>query len=1074
MTKGIIKSFRILCAVLAAIILVSVILAYSHYLRLKKVFISEISRKASSLIGQQVRIKDIALNPAAVIVIDDLEVENPPGFGEGQLLKIRRLSLSVRYRELFRERLSFRSIDIDQPDLQIRKDKNNRLNISDALRSFLSRKTTTRYSIDTTRIRSGVLGVNAGQQYRLADIDLTLDHLSSDPGTKTLFKLTASAFEKGVLSAEGSVLLKDDPVKFDLSVSLKYIDLSFLSGFIKGNKIPTAVGKAEAVLRATGDMANGADLRSEVSVRSEGTLFGIMGRKEVKLTSDAFLNIRAGSLLIRDAMLNAGDTSSVQITGTVKDLISQPSYSAEALINVRDLSAFNIMKGITVGGVMTSNTIHITGKLDGTMPKISGVLQFSHASFKAAKADLEDINAKITFSSEKEMSAQGGVVARVMRAGHYVFSVPSDAKFNFNVRGKATSLALVSSAEFIPLQVSIEKEKALRVERVKAGVEGVMGRGTFVGKGSFGLTGIRLGDYTLKNCDGALGLDYQGNNIILKKPDIRSDAFKISADEIRMAILSRNKTLTATTRNLSGSYPEKKMEINQLNCSADLNFAENDLSGRIAFADAQIDYQRLSKGIISGKAKFNKDTFSLDFAGTNLFGGTANFSVGGRTSGGPFPMTLTAAIGKIDLREMSSVLARSYKIPYQPTGELDVASFRGTLESGNLINGTASFRGKKLSVFKSGEDKPVIKDGVLNSEATFHGRDLEFKAEASSGALTASLSGRVDGFMEKNRSGRVHLALPEVKAPELRNAFWNVFPDSLLYAGLEGSVAADISVDSEKGRLSVEGGLKIKDLRIEGENGEYAIGPVNGNVPVHYSTAAPAGEPPEIPSFDRTEFDSLNAYYAKKHAEEGFSRITIGSLRYGFNLVEDIEIEISQKGRYLNVRRIGANIFGGRLSGSAFISFSDGLHYRVGMIVKGISLTRLCDDIPPIKGYISGRVDGIALLKGSGQGKKDLIGRADFWSYSAGGEKTVMSREFLQKIGGPSMQAYLGERPFDKGVIGVYLEKGFLIFRELEISHKNFFGMTDLSVKVAPLNNRIELDHLMSTIAEAAERAKGK
>jgi hypothetical protein len=435
-------------------------------------------------------------------------------------------------------------------------------------------------------------------------------------------------------------------------------------------------------------------------------------------------------------------------------------------------------------------------------------------------------------------------------------------------------------------------------------------------------------------------------------------------------------------------------------------------------------------------------------------------------------MTLTAAIGKIDLREMSSVLARSYKIPYQPTGELDIASFRGTLESGNFINGTASFRGKKLSVSKSGEDKPVIKDGVLNSEATFHGRDVEFKAETSSGGLTVSLSGRVDGFMEKDRSVRVHLALPEVKAPELRNAFWNVFPDSLLYAGLEGSVAADISMDAAKGWLSVEGGLRIKDLRIEGENGEYAIGPVNGNVPVHYSTTA--GEPPAIPSFDRTEFDSLNAYYAKKRAEDGFHRITIGSLRYGFNLMEDIEIEISQKGRYLNVRSIGANIFGGRLSGSAVVSFSDGLHYRVGMIVKGISLTRLCDDIPPIKGYISGRVDGIALLKGSGQGKNDLIGRADFWSYSAGGEKTVISREFLQKLGGPSMQAYLGERPFDKGVIGVYLENGFLIFSELEISHKNFFGMTDLSVKVAPLNNRIELGHLMSTIAEAAERAKGK
>jgi hypothetical protein len=58
--------------------------------------------------------------------------------------------------------------------------------------------------------------------------------------------------------------------------------------------------------------------------------------------------------------------------------------------------------------------------------------------------------------------------------------------------------------------------------------------------------------------------------------------------------------------------------------------------------------------------------------------------------------------------------------------------------------------------------------------------------------------------------------------------------------------------------------------------------------------------------------------------------------------------------------------------------------------------------------------------------------------------------------------------------VGVYLQKGDLIFKELEISNKNFLGITDLSVKVAPLSNRIGLDHLLWTIVEAAERAKKK
>ncbi len=63
---------------------------------------------------------------------------------------------------------------------------------------------------------------------------------------------------------------------------------------------------------------------------------------------------------------------------------------------------------------------------------------------------------------------------------------------------------------------------------------------------------------------------------------------------------------------------------------------------------------------------------------------------------------------------------------------------------------------------------------------------------------------------------------------------------------------------------------------------------------------------------------------------------------------------------------------------------------------------------------------------------------------------------------------------FDKGVMSLYLQNGFVIFKELEISNRNLLGVTDLSVKVVPLNNRIAIDHLRWTITEAASRAKEK
>ena len=410
---------------------------------------------------------------------------------------------------------------------------------------------------------------------------------------------------------------------------------------------------------------------------------------------------------------------------------------------------------------------------------------------------------------------------------------------------------------------------------------------------------------------------------------------------------------------------------------------------------------------------------------------------------------------------------------YAESGSTHIA-FEGAAGAVDSLRGSMKVKATKLSVTKTGGNKKIVKDASLDSDLTFRGKEIFLRSGVRAGSAAAALSGTVSNFISRDRSARISVVLPDTKPADIRSAFWDVFPDSLLYAGLSGTLSANVSIAYGKAGSSAEGVIRAKDIAIEGENGEYSIGPVNGTVPFHYSKNNSREGPISLPSFDPDEFKALNEYYAKLRPAKGSNKITIGSLRYGFRLLNDIEIWLDQKGSYLNVDRFDANIFGGKLNGSAVVDISDGLNYRAGLLVKGISLTRLCEDIEPIKGYVSGKVDGVALVKGSGTSLSGLIGRAGFWAYSAGGEKTKISREFLQKIGGPSVKAYLGERPFDRGVISLYLQNGFLIFKELEISHKNLFGITDLSVKVAPFNNRIEIDHLMSTIAEAAQRAREK
>jgi hypothetical protein len=287
-------------------------------------------------------------------------------------------------------------------------------------------------------------------------------------------------------------------------------------------------------------------------------------------------------------------------------------------------------------------------------------------------------------------------------------------------------------------------------------------------------------------------------------------------------------------------------------------------------------------------------------------------------------------------------------------------------------------------------------------------------------------------------------------------------------------LSSDLAIVYTVGDLKVNGELTVKDLIITGENGEYSVGPVKGVAPIAYSKKDNSPEEMSMPSFERSEFNTLVESYGKENPGPDFTRISIGSISYGFRLLEDLNMRLEQRGSSLNIGHFSGNIFGGRIDGSAVIDISKGLSYRAGFVLKGLSLTELCKGIEPIKGYISGKVDGIGMFKGTGTGLSNLAGKADFWAYSTGMEETKISREFLHRLGGASLKAYLGDRKFDKGVMSLYLQNGFVTFKELEISNRNFLGIKDLSVKVAPLNNRISIDHLMWSVTEAAQRAQKK
>jgi hypothetical protein len=749
------RVIKVILLLLLAFIICILAFAYLRYRDLKNSLIIKIADEATSFIGQKVEIRDLFIGPASDIILHDISVKNPAGSVSGELLRIRKLHLKMKYAGLPAGRFDFQNITVYSPELTIVRDKEGRMNISEKLMEFFKRKSTLRYGIDELTIESGIFDFNKDKKYRCDNVSMHLKNLSSDSDTKTEIKGSA-LYASGRIGFDGWAYLKNKSKKMNISVFSDGVSLSAFRDILDKYKINTEQTKIAMDLTAEGEMDTGVNFKSKFQIKNTGLYPFRNEIKDIVFSADAFWDMREGSVFLKDISLEADGILRLRADALIKDLIKNPVFSSEIKINRIDLSSLRIREDLALSGVMTSDTINIKGMSKEMLPEISGTIFIKSAALK------------------------------------------KDSKKNI-------------------------------------------------------------------------------------------------------------------------------------------------------FKDA-------------------------------------NFNC----------------------------------------------------------------------IFKS------------------RGGDLGFTLRSVMGKISTDVSGTIKKIMQKERIAEIKINQPEVKVADIRETFWEIFPDSLLYAGLDGVISSEALISFAPGILRVNGTLRIREFILQGENGEYSIGPVNGAMPIAYSKSNDEKKVLKLPSFDRSEFDTQIKYYSQGTFGKDYSRITIGSLNYGFKFSDDINIWIKQEGSLLNIGRFSGNIFGGRLNGSAVVDVSDDLNYRAGILIEGLSLTKLCDGIEPIKGYISGKVDGIASLKGKGREISQLIGKADFWTYSTKEEKTKISREFLQRVGGPSLGAYLRDRNFDKGIMSLYLQNGFIIFKELEMSNSNLLGMTDLSVKVAPLSNRIAIDHLMWSITAAAQRAKEK
>jgi hypothetical protein len=642
-----------------------------------------------------------------------------------------------------------------------------------------------------------------------------------------------------------------------------------------------------------------------------------------------------------------------------------------------------------------------------------------------------------------------------------------------NASGDPKNVELLSSVDLSPIAVRIKGEKTVHIENLAFRVKGnIKGKG-FSGESRVNMEGIQYDTHQIPWLRSNAILAYTENIIKAKTFSLEGKDFTLSAKQLTVTLPKTTNTVIVEMEDMNASYPGRRAEIRRTALSLKLNRGGKALSGDLGFSIGETLFGDARTGFIQGSGRFDDKYFSLDVSGAEVSGGSIKLSAKGRSSEGPFPLSVMTSAENINLGNLPGEALRMANIPYVMSGNIKNIIFEGTFSSEESVQGEAEIQAEKISLLNK-ERRNILQGVSLRGGLSFRGNDLDFTSHMNAGKISTDISGTVKRFMQKGRMIAAKIIQPEVNITDIRETFWDIFPDSLLYAGLEGTLSSDVTIRSDGRDIKAEGTVSVKDILLRGENDEYSVGPVNGVIPVAYEKSDKPTRELQGYAFERPEFENLVREYSRKTFDNRYQKITVSSFRYGFELLNDITLWVKQEGNVLNVGRVSGNIFGGKLNGSAVIDISNGLVYRAGLLIEGMSLMKLCDGIEPIKGYLSGKVSGLVNIKGTGTGLANLIGKADAWTYSTSDEKTKISKEFLQKIGGPSLKAYLGDRKFDKGNMSVYLQNGYIIFRELEISNRNLFGMQDLSIKVAPLSNRIAIDHLMWAIVEAASRAKKK
>ena len=473
-------------------------------------------------------------------------------------------------------------------------------------------------------------------------------------------------------------------------------------------------------------------------------------------------------------------------------------------------------------------------------------------------------------------------------------------------------------------------------------------------------------------------------------------------------------------------------------------------------------------GTLKSRFRFSDGEAGAELAGTLLggdFHAAVNFDPFDRSRDAIFNIALKGA--HADSMLAAAVAKGTIKVA---SGRVDCA-FNGRYNAKGDVSGAFSASGAGIHVVKG--KRSMVSDAGFKGEGELAGATVKITTGSASVGRDVALSfaGELTEAYSAGRTGAVSVNLPTTQVAALLDAFANSLPRQLQEATAGGFLAARSMVRIKGKRLSIDGNVAIADASVQVPAQKLVVSDIRGVVP--FSVLWP---PPEHVRRDG-QHPSRETYPMFvdliQFGPHRGSLLSVGKIRFGALELSDTIVQMDAEDGLLSMSSLNSTLAEGRVLGRGHLGLG-AAGYGGDLLIADLSLRAFCDAFPAIKGHLSGRLDGIVSLEGGGKGMSGLTGFVDLWTRSTKKEKMLVSKDFLQKLAGKKLKGifFRNDRPYDRGEISAYLEKGFLTFQTLDISHTNFFGVRDLSVSVAPVQNRIAVEHLMNAIKEAASRGK--